>query len=43
MPVKLQEDMLSKENPKRDKYIQALKKADKSDYSSLIVMHEITY
>ena len=43
MPVKWQEDLLSKENPKRDKYIQALKDADKGDYSSLIKMHKVTY
>ena len=43
MPVKWQEDLLSKENPKRDKYIQALKDADNGDYSSLIEMHRVTY
>jgi len=43
MPVKLQEDLLSKENPKRDEYIQALKAADNGDYSSLIEMHRTTY
>ena len=43
MPVKWQEDLLSKENPKRDEYIQALKKADRSDYEDLIAMHMITY
>lgn len=36
MPVKWQEDSLSKENLKREEYIQALKVADNSDYSSLI-------
>lgn len=43
MPVKWQEDMLSKENPKRDEYIIALKAADNGDYSKLIAMHKITY
>jgi len=43
MPVKWQEDMLSKENPHRDEYIQALKAADKGDYSNLIKMHRSTF
>ena len=43
MPVRWQEDLLSKENPKRDEYIQALKKADEGDYSTLIMMHRNTY
>ena len=43
MPVKWQEDLLSKENPKRDEYIQALKAADNGDYFNLIEMHKITY
>jgi Fic-DOC domain mobile mystery protein B len=43
MPVKWQENLLSKENPKRDEYIQALKEADNGNYSSLIKMHENTY
>ncbi|OHD96453.1 MAG: mobile mystery protein B [Sulfurimonas sp. RIFCSPHIGHO2_12_FULL_36_9] len=43
MPVKWQEDLLSKDNPKRNEYIKALKAADNGDYSSLIVMHKITY
>jgi len=43
MPVKWQEELLSKENPQRDKYIKALKSADDGDYSSLIAMHKITY
>ncbi len=43
MPVKWQEELLSKENPKRDKYIQALKDADKADYANLINMHKETY
>jgi Fic-DOC domain mobile mystery protein B len=43
MPVKWQEDLLSKENPKRDEYIKALKAADNGDYTSLIAMHKVTY
>ena len=43
MPVKWQEDLLSKENSKRDEYIQALKDADIGDYLSLIEMHRLTY
>lgn len=43
MPVKWQEDLLSKENPKRDEYIQALKSADNGDYLSLIALHRIVY
>lgn len=43
MPVRWQEDLLAKENPKRSEYIGALKKADKRDYSYLIKMHKITY
>ena len=43
MPVKWQEDLLSKENPKRDEYIQALKDADNGDYTSLIRIHKVTY
>lgn len=43
MPVKWQEDMLSKENPHRDDYIQALKNADTGDYSTLIQMHRSTF
>ena len=43
MPVKWQEELLSKENPKRDKYIEALKEADNGDYSNLIDMHRETY
>ena len=43
MPVKWQEDLLAKENPKRDEYIKALKRADNGDYSDLIAMHKITY
>lgn len=37
-PTKWNENLLSKENPHRDEYIQALKKADLGDYSSLIKM-----
>ena len=43
MPVKWQEDLLSKENPKRIAYIQALKSADNGDYRSLTAMHKHTY
>ena len=43
MPVRWQEDLLSKENPKRDEYIAALKSADNGDYASLIEMHKIIY
>jgi Fic-DOC domain mobile mystery protein B len=43
MPVKWQEDLLAKENPKRSEYILALKKADNGDYSNLIEMHRVTY
>ena len=43
MPVKCQEDLLASENPKRNEYIQALKKADNRDYTDLIEMHKITY
>ena len=43
MPVRWQEDLLAKENPNRDSYIYALKKADNGDYRPLIEMHKITY
>ncbi len=43
MPVKWQEDLLSKENTKRDEYIQALKNADSGNYAKLIAMHRETY
>ncbi|MDD5400904.1 MAG: mobile mystery protein B [Sulfurimonas sp.] len=43
MPVKWQEDLLAKENPKRSDYILALKKADNGDYKDFIQMHTITY
>jgi len=41
--VKWQEDLLSNENPQRDKYIQALKMADNNDYRLLIEMHKNIY
>lgn len=43
MPVKWQEDLLAKENPKRSEYIVALKKADNHDFQDLIALHRITY
>lgn len=43
MPVKWQEDLLASENPKRNEYIHALKKADNSNFTDLIEMHKITY
>ncbi len=43
MPVRWQEDLLAKENPKRTQYIQSLKKADNGEYKDLIEMHKITY
>ena len=43
MPVKWQEDLLCRENPKRDVYIEALKSADNGDYAKLIEMHKHTY
>ena len=43
IPVKWQENLLSKENPKQDKYIKALKDAGNGDYSELIEIHKITY
>ncbi len=43
MPVRWQEDLLAKENPKRSDYIKALKMADNGDYKELIEMHKITY
>ena len=43
MPVKWQEDLLSKENPKRDRYISALKNADNGDYTKLIKLHRVLY
>lgn len=43
MPVRWQEDLLAKENPKRTQYIQALKRADNGDYTALIELHKIMY
>ena len=43
MPVKWQEDLLASQNPKRNGYIKALKKADNSNFTDLIAMHKITY
>jgi Fic-DOC domain mobile mystery protein B len=43
MPVRWQEDLLAKENPKRSEYIKALKKADNGNYCELIEMHRVTY
>ena len=43
MPVKWQEELLAKENPKRDEYIKALKAADNGEYSTLIEMHKHTF
>ena len=37
-PTKWNENLLSKENPHRDDYIKALKKADDGDYSDLMKM-----
>ena len=38
-PTKWNENLLSKENPHRNRYINALKKADNMDYSELIELH----
>lgn len=43
LPLKWQEDLLSKENHIRDQYIKALKAADIGDYTHLIEMHKVTY
>ena len=43
MPLKWQEDLLAKDNPKRNEYIQALKDADSGDFEDLIEMHRKTY
>lgn len=43
MPVRWQEDLMAKENPKRDEYIAALKKADQGDFVALTEMHRVTY
>ena len=42
-PVKWQDDLLAKENPKRDAYIAALKKADTGEFADLIALHMNTY
>lgn len=41
-PTKWNEDLLSKENPHRDDYIQALKMADNGDYTRLIELQSNT-
>ena len=41
-PTKWNEDLLSKENPHRDDYIDALKMADNGDYSKLIELQSNT-
>ncbi len=38
-PTKWNENLLAKINPKRDKYIKALKKADAGNYEDLIKLH----
>jgi Fic family protein len=43
MPVKWQEDLLAKENLKKDEYIKALKATDSGDYTILIEMHKQTF
>ncbi|MCV6609117.1 MAG: Fic family protein [Campylobacterales bacterium] len=43
MPIRWQKDLLTKENPKRDEYIKALKKADQNDFENLINIHRVTY
>ena len=43
MPVKWQEELLAIENPKRNDYIKALKKADIGDFTELIKMHQNTF
>lgn len=43
MPVKWQEELLAIENPKRNDYIKALKKADEGDFAELIKMHQNTF
>ncbi len=43
MPVKWQEDALAKENPQRNSYIEALKKADNGEYTALITLHKNLY
>lgn len=39
-PTKWNEDLLAKENPHRDDYINALKKADYGDYSALVQLQD---
>lgn len=41
-PTKWNENLLSKENPHRDDYIEALKKADNGDYSELVKLQSNT-
>lgn len=41
-PTKWNENLLSKENPHRDDYIESLKKADNGDYSNLIKLQSNT-
>lgn len=41
-PTKWNEDLLSKENPHRDDYIESLKLADNADYSKLIELQSNT-
>ncbi len=43
MPTKWQEELLSTENPKREAYIEALKKADQGDFLDFIELHKISY
>lgn len=42
-PTKWNEQLLSKDNPHRDDYIQALKEADNGNYSDLIKMQSTSY
>lgn len=42
-PTKWNEDLLAKENPHRDEYIQALKLADNRDYTKLIGLQSHTF
>ena len=43
VPTKWNENLLSKENPHRDKYIAALKKADNGDYGELVKMQSNSF
>ncbi len=43
VPTKWNENLLSKENPHRDKYIAALKKADNRDYGELVKMQSNSF